>query len=119
MKRNYIYVIPIVNLSNRSILSQFNLPKLIWITLNPLTSRSSPSEAFLGKGVLKISSKFAREHPCRSLISRIALRHGCSPVTLLQICRTRFPKNTSGRLLLSIYTQHHYANITSFLLLTA
>ena len=30
----------------------------------------------------------------------IALRHGCSPVYLLRIFRTPFPKNTSGRLLL-------------------
>ena len=29
-----------------------------------------------------------------------ALRHGCSPVNLLHIFRTVFPKNTSGRLLL-------------------
>ena len=46
--------------------------------------RSSPSEVFLGKGVLKICRKFAGEHPCRSAISikllcnfiEIALRHG-------------------------------------------
>ena len=30
----------------------------------------------------------------------IALRHGCSPVNLLDIFRTPFPKNTSGWLLL-------------------
>ena len=30
----------------------------------------------------------------------MALRHGCSPVSLLHIFRTPFPKNTSGRLLL-------------------
>ena len=28
----------------------------------------------------------------------IALRHGCSPVSLLHIFRTPFPKNTFGRL---------------------
>ena len=32
----------------------------------------------------------------------IALRHGCSPVNLLHIFRTPFPKNTPGWLLLSI-----------------
>ena len=31
--------------------------------------RSSPPEMFLGKGVLKICSKFTGEHPCRSVIS--------------------------------------------------
>ena len=33
---------------------------------------------------------------------KIALRHGCSPVNLLHIFRTPFPKNTSGRLLLLV-----------------
>ena len=47
--------------------------------------RSSPPEAFLGKGALKICSKFTGEHPCRIAISielqsnftEIARRHGC------------------------------------------
>ena len=62
----------------------------------------------LGKGVLKICSKFTGEHPCRSVISikllcnfiEITLWHGSSPVNLLRISRTPFPKNSSGRLLL-------------------
>ena len=64
----------------------------------------------LEKVFLKICSKFTREHSCRSAISiklqstfiEIALRHGCSPVNLLNIFRTPFPKNTSGRLLLRV-----------------
>ena len=60
----------------------------------------------LGKGILKMCSKSAGEHRCRSVISimlqsnfiEIILRHGCSPVNLLYIFRTPFPKNTSGRL---------------------
>ena len=32
----------------------------------------------------------------------ITLRHGCSPVNLLHIFRTPFPKNTSGGLLLRV-----------------
>ena len=32
----------------------------------------------------------------------ITLRHGCSPVNLLHICRTPFTKNTSERLLLNV-----------------
>ena len=33
----------------------------------------------------------------------MTLRHGCSPVNLLHIFRTPFPKNTSGWLLLDFY----------------
>ena len=63
---------------------------------------------FLGKGVLKICSKFTGEHPCRSVISikflcnfiETKLQHGCSLVNLLHIFRTPFLKNTSGWLLL-------------------
>ena len=69
--------------------------------------RSCHLEKFLGKGVLIICSKFTGEHPCRSAFSikllcnfiEIAPRHGCSPVNLLHIFRTPFPKNTLGRLL--------------------
>ena len=65
-------------------------------------------EVFLGKGVLKICSKFTGEHPSRSVISTklqsnfigITLQHGCSPVNLLHIFGTPFTKNTSGWLLL-------------------
>ena len=31
--------------------------------------RSSPPELFLGKGALKLYSKFTQEHPCGSVIS--------------------------------------------------
>ena len=63
---------------------------------------------FLRIGVLEICRKFTREHPCRSVISiklqsniiEITLPHGCSPVNLLHIFRTPFPRNTSGWLLL-------------------
>ena len=65
---------------------------------------------FLGKGTLKICSKFTGDHPCRSAISimlqsnfiEIAFRHGCCPVNLLHIFRTPFVKNTSVWLLLKI-----------------
>ena len=70
--------------------------------------RSSHPEVFLRKGVLKICSKFTREHPCRSTISikfqsnfiEITLRHRCSLVTLLHIFRTPFLNNAFGWLLL-------------------
>ena len=35
---------------------------------NPLHYRSSRPEVFLGKGDLKICSKFTEEQPCRSVI---------------------------------------------------
>ena len=68
-------------------------------------------EVFLGKGVLKICSKFTGEHPYRRAISikllwnfiETALRHGCSPANLLHIfiVLTPFSKNTSGGVLLN------------------
>ena len=62
------------------------------------THRSSPSEVFLAKGVLKICSKFTGERLCRSAISiklqsnfiEVALWHKCSPVNLLHIFRNLF-----------------------------
>ena len=59
------------------------------------SSGSSCLEVFLGKGVLKKCSKFTVEHSCRSVISisnfiEITLGHGCFPVNLLHIFRTRF-----------------------------
>ena len=70
--------------------------------------RSSPPKVLLGKGVLKICSKFNGEYSCRNVMSikplcnfmEITIRHGCSPVKLLYIFRTPFYNNTSGRLLL-------------------
>ena len=67
-------------------------------------------EVYLGKGVLKICSKFTGEHPYGSVISinlrsnfiEIALRHGCSPNNLLDIFGTVFYKSTSGWILLKI-----------------
>ena len=74
--------------------------------------RSSHPEVFIEKGVLKICSKFTKEHQCRNAISiklqsnfiEILFRHGCSPVNSLHIFRTPFLKNTSRRLLLMVNT---------------
>ena len=66
-------------------------------------TRSSRPDMFLRKGVLKICSKFTGEHPCRNL-SEMTLRHWCSPVNLLHIFRTSFPKNTSRWLLVFLDT---------------
>ena len=74
------------------------------------TFRSSHPEVFIGRGVLKICSKFTGEHPCLSVISIKLLcnfnetthRHMCSPANFLHNFRTPFPKNNCGRLLLNI-----------------
>ena len=68
--------------------------------------------------VLEICSKLTGEHPCRSAVSvkllcnfiDITFRHGYSPVNLLHISRTPFPKNTSGWLLLRL----HWNNCVDF-----
>ena len=73
-----------------------------------LSEALSP-EVFLIKGVLKECRKFAGEHPCRSVISikllyyfiEITVRPNSFPVNLLHVFRILFPKNTSGRLLLT------------------
>ena len=64
--------------------------------------RSSPPQVFLRKGVLKICSKFAGEHPCRSVISikllcqrpttllKKRLRHICFPVNFAKFLRAPF-----------------------------
>ena len=76
------------------------------------TYRNSHPEVFLGKGILKIWSKFTGGHRYRNVISiklhwnfiEIALRHGCSPANLLHIFRTPFSRKTSGWLLLNLVT---------------
>ena len=57
--------------------------------------RSRRPEVLLRKGVLKIYSKFTREHPCRSVISIKLQRYGCSPVNLMHVFRATFLKSTS------------------------
>ena len=78
--------------------------------------RSSYPEVFLEKGVSKIYSKFTGEHrwlpviwiKLQSNLIEITLRHGCSPVNLLHIFRTPFPRNTSWWLLLNIFKTRRF-----------
>ena len=77
-------------------------------TSNVIVRNSTP-EVFLLKVVQKIFSKFIGKHPCRTVISiklqsnfiEIALQHGWCLVNLLNIFKTPFKKNTSGRLFLN------------------
>ena len=79
-------------------------------------SRGSHPEVCLGKVILKTCTKFAEEHPCRSVIAiklqnnffEVTLWNRCSPVDLLHIFRARFPKYTFVRLLLSIPNTEAY-----------
>ena len=117
--------------SNPKWLSVYLRAKWLWIQVSMLSLqtlrlvwerssfRSSHPVVFLGKGFLKIYSKFTGEHPCRSAISiklqrnfiEIKLRHECSPVNLLHIFRKAFLKNTSRWLLLDLcplcFTTHN------------
>ena len=77
-------------------------------SVDAIVFRSSSPEVFLGKGVLKICSKFTGKHPCRSVISvkllcnfEVGLRHGYPPVNL-HIFRAPLFKNTYGGLLQSV-----------------
>ena len=83
-----------------SSISILNIPTY-WLYFLSLfrRQRSSRPEVFLGKGVLKICSKFTREQPCQS----VYWNHTSAWVfssNLLHISRTPFLKNTSGWLLL-------------------
>ena len=79
---------------------------LAWVInlCTTIRNRSSHPRVFLGKGVLKICSKFTREHPwwnailikMQGKIFKMTLRHECSPLNLLYIFRTSFLKNISG-----------------------
>ena len=82
--------------------------------------RSSHPDEFLIKGVLKICSKFTGEHPYRSAklqsnFIEITFQHGCSPVNLMHIFRTPYPKNTCGWLLLSLLYRLYQTRLWSTL----
>ena len=66
---------------------------LLKLSQQSFINRSSRPEVFLGKGVLKICSKFTEN-------TQNTLRYGCSPVKLLYVFRIPFPRNTTGWLIL-------------------
>ena len=94
--------------------SSFLLLKITTKSIHFLSAKKKiqkqPSRGVLRKRCSENMQRIYRRHPCRSAISinlirnfiEITLRHGCSPVNLLHIFRTPFPKSTSGWLLLKI-----------------
>ena len=75
--------------------------------------KSSRPKVFLGKGVLKIYSKFTGEHPCWIVLCNfieITIRHGCYPVNLLHVFWTPFHNKTYRRLLLKNYRMIYNIN---------
>ena len=74
--------------------------------------RSSRTEVFLRKGILKICTKFTEKPPMPKCdFNKVAkqLQLGCSPANLLYIFRAPFCKNTSGRLLLLDTRNRNYS----------
>ena len=89
--------------------NQVNMNNLVFSALhkNWRFLKSSHPEVFFRKGVLKIYSKFTGEDLCQSVISESRKSHfgmGVSPLNLLHIFRTPFPRNTSRWLLLVFLT---------------
>ena len=72
--------------------------------------QKQPTNGVLRKRCSETMQQISGEHPCWSAISikmrskfiEITLRHGRSPVILLDIFRTHFLKNTSRRLLMNV-----------------
>ena len=78
-----------------------------WIIFGLMTNllcifKKIPPQVLLGKGVLKYAATLQKNSHDKVWFQNIeiTLQHGCSPVNLLHIFRTHFPKNTSQGLLL-------------------
>ena len=69
-------------------------------------NRSGLPEVFLGKAVLKICSKFAREHPCRSVI----LTKFQGNLIEITLWYGRFPVNLSEKLFLRTSLEGCFCN---------
>ena len=102
-----------------------NLSSFKWVTVKSVhiwniyiicKSRSSHSEVFLGKGVLKLWRKITGVHQCRmqNNFIEITLWHACSLVNLLHIFRTPFLKNTPGWLLLKFKHPFEWVTVNNW-----
>ena len=95
--------------------SNTNLTNLNYTILNHCDDeQKQPSRGVLRKRCFEKMQKFTGKCPCRSVTSikllcnfiEITLRQGCSPVNLLHIFRTPYPKSTSRGLLLDELIQN-------------
>ena len=113
---------PFIRYSFRKLMNRFR-EKFKILHLDPIMPyRSSRPEVSLEKAILRICSKFTEEHSCQSVISiklqssckviEITLRHRYCPVNS-NIFRTKFPKNTTRRLLLALVTYFGPLKISS------
>ena len=103
-KNIFGWLLQIIIYSSRQkhLISQI-LNRLLVFSYAYIIIRSNLPAVLLERGFLLICSKFT-EYQCRSVIS-INLRHGCSPVNLLHIFKTPFPKNTFGGLQLCVASE--------------
>ena len=107
-KLNSFFALKLLDTSDENVFNLRNHPVISSVKGNQRKglNRSSPSELFLEKGVLKICNKFTGEQLCCSvisikLLSTLLKSYFGMGVNLLHIFRTPFPKNTSGGLPLS------------------
>ena len=102
------------------------MPKLSWIcktsSRNVDVKLSVPhfqalevKQSFIGFLIKEVFSKYAANLQ-KNTLAEIPLRHWCSPVNLLHIFRTPFPKNTSGGLLLRLTCKLGSSNVASLFL---
>ena len=103
LRENQLFISYIRFSKNFAKTLKYTIMDLLSLYLVAPLCRSSLTEVFLGKGVLKICSNFTGEHPCQSVILikllcsfiEVILWHTCSPVNLQHIFRILSRKNTS------------------------
>ena len=87
-----------------------NLPSSLLLQKIQKYLQKQPSRGVLKKKCSENIQQIYRRTPmpkCGFNKVALTLRHGCSPVNLLHIFRTPFPRNTYGRLLLYLPRIHN------------
>ena len=99
-------VVPMYEFSGKTFFTLYSIHCLIAFTFWDIGQyQKQPSRGVFKKRCSENMQQIYRRTPMpkcdlQSNFIESALRHGCSPVNLMHIFRTFFPKNTSGRLLL-------------------